>query len=246
MTVPMYLDPAVPDLPFIYVQNPTGGLFPEDDLLVSLTVEREARVHLTTQSATKVYAGPGADARQSTCVRLADGAYAELIPDTLIPHAGARVEQEIAVELGENAAFVACELLAPGRHLERERFAYERVRLTTSVRDLSGAEICVDALELEPSRRSPRARGVLGQHAYLGTLIAVAPHLDVERAATSIDRELATDTSVVAGAGALPKSAGVSVRVLAGRAADARRAVDAAWARLRQELLGAAPPRRRK
>ena len=242
----MYLDPVVPDLPFIYVQNPTGGLFPGDDLRISLDVECDARVHLTTQSATRVYAGPGPDARQLTSVRLARGAYAELVPDTLIPHAGARVEQELSVELADEAALVASELLAPGRHLERERFAYERVRLTTSVRDLRGREVCVDALELEPSRRSPAARGVLGEHAYLGTLFAVAPHLDAERIAAEVDRELASAADVVAGAGVLPGASGISVRVLARRAAEARRAVDAAWAQVRYELIGAPPPRRRK
>lgn len=246
MTVPMYLDPAAPDLPFIYVQNPTGGVFPDDELNVSLDVGRHARVHLTTQSATKVYAGPGAEAHQLTTVRLADGAYAELIPDTLIPHAGARVTQEVAVELGEDAAFVACELLAPGRHLERERFAFSRVRLMTSVRDHRGDELCVDVVELEPQRRSPARRGVLGQHAYLGTLLAVAPGIDAMEVAEALDGLLALDESVVAGAAVLPRASGVGVRVLADRPAVARRALDSAWAHVRRELLGVPPPRRRK
>lgn len=246
MTVPMYLDPALPDLPFIYVQNPTGGLFPDDDLLVSLDVASGARVHLTTQSATKAYAGAGPGARQRTELSLGEGAYAEVMPDALIPHAGASVEQQLTVTLGEGASFVGSDLLAPGRHAKSERFAYQRVRLATAVHDAAGAELCVDALELEPARRRPAARGVLGGYAYLGTFIAAAPHADAERLAARIDEALAAADGVRAGAGVLPREAGVGARVLSARAADARRAIDTAWKIARGELVGAAPPPRRK
>lgn len=256
MTVPLYLDAAAPDLPFIYVQNPTGGLFPDDDLLISLELAPEARVHVTTQAATKAYAGDGPGARQRTRLRLEPGAYAEVIPDTLIPHAGANVDQQLDVELGEGAAVVSTELLGPGRIAVDERFAYERVRLTTAVRELGSAaasgdapassELCVDTLELEPARRSPAARGVLGGRSYLGTFVAVAPHVDAERLAGLIDTELAVDARVSAAAGTLPNGAGVGARVLASKAADARTALDAAWAVARQELLGAPLPVRRK
>ena len=246
MTVPMYLDAAVPDLPFIYVQNPTGGLFPDDDLLISIDVASEARVHVTTQSATKAHAGAGSGARQRIDVQLAAGAYAELIPDTLIPHAGARVDQTVSAQLAEGAAMVASELLAPGRHRQSERFGYERVQLTTAVRDGAGRELFVDTLELEPGRRSPASRGVLGKHAYLGTFTVVAPHVDVERLASLVDSELAVDAHVTGGAGVLPRAAGLGARVLADRAADARRALDAAWAIVRHELIDAPLPPRRK
>ena len=246
MTVPMYLDAAVPELPFIYVQNPAGGLFPDDDLLVSLDVAADACVHLTTQSATKVYAGSGPGARQNTRVVLAPGAYAEVMPDTLIPQADASVEQQLSVELGEGAALVASELLAPGRHHRGERFRYERVRLSTAVREAGGRELCVDALEFEPARRSPSAPGLLGAEAYLGTLLVAAPHLDVERLAAAVDDELAILEEASGGAGTLPSDCGVGVRVIAERPAAARRALDAAWALARRELLGAPLPPRRK
>jgi urease accessory protein len=246
MTVPMYLDDELPDLPFIYVQNPTGGLFPDDDLVVSLDVAEHARVHLTTQSATKAYAGEGPGARQRTQVHLADGAYAELIPDTLIPHAGARVDQELAVNVGEGSTFVSSELLAPGRHPRTERFAYDRIRLATVIRDSAGSELCVDVLEIEPARRSPAVRGVLGDYTYVGTFIAFAPRVDVERLASLVDEALRNDSRVAAGAGVLPGQVGVGARVLAHRAADARVALDAAWALARRELLDAPLPRRRK
>ena len=246
MTVPMYLDAALPDLPFIYVQNPTGGLFPDDDLLLSVDLAAGARVHVTTQSATKAYSGPGPGARQRTKLRLGDGAYAELMPDTLIPHAGASVDQELSIELGDGAAFVGSELVAPGRHPRSERFAYQRVRLSTAVRDGAGREMCVDTVELEPARRSPASRGVLGEHSYLGTFTAVAPHADPERLSRLVDDEMAQDSRVRAGAGLLPGDVGVGARILAGRAADARSAIHAAWAIVRRELLGAALSPQRK
>jgi urease accessory protein len=51
LTRPLYLDPREPNMAFLYVQNPTGGLFEDDDHLVELDARPGARVHLTTQAA---------------------------------------------------------------------------------------------------------------------------------------------------------------------------------------------------
>ena len=36
LTAPLYLDPAQPQMAFVYVQNPTGGMFEGDGLIVSV------------------------------------------------------------------------------------------------------------------------------------------------------------------------------------------------------------------
>ena len=92
----------------------------------------------------------------------------------------------------------------------------------------------------------PSAPGLLGAEAYLGTLLVAAPHLDVERLAAAVDDELAILEEASGGAGTLPSDCGVGVRVIAERPAAARRALDAAWALARRELLGAPLPPRRK
>ncbi len=67
--MPFHLDAAAPDMAFVYVQNPTGGVFAGDRLLTSVTADPGARVHLTTQSATKLYRMEGGEARQELTLR---------------------------------------------------------------------------------------------------------------------------------------------------------------------------------
>ncbi|MGH2870596.1 MAG: urease accessory protein UreD, partial [Solirubrobacteraceae bacterium] len=55
ITTPMYLDPGDRGMAFCYVQNPTGGVFAGDLLVERLVVEPGARLHVTSQSATKLY-----------------------------------------------------------------------------------------------------------------------------------------------------------------------------------------------
>ena len=83
--MPFYLDAADPDMAFVYVQNPTGGVFAGDRLLTSVTADAGARVHLTTQSATKLYRMDGGEARQELRFELAPGAYVENMPDAADP-----------------------------------------------------------------------------------------------------------------------------------------------------------------
>jgi len=66
---------------FVYVQNPTGGVFEGDHLITSVIAQAGARVHLTTQSATKLYRTENAPARQELRFVLGAGAYVEHLPD---------------------------------------------------------------------------------------------------------------------------------------------------------------------
>ena len=87
LTTPLYLDPSQPSMAFLYVQNPTGGLFEDDDHKIALDVRSGALVHLTTQSASKLYRADRGCARQRVTLAVAEGAFAEYVPDPLIPHA---------------------------------------------------------------------------------------------------------------------------------------------------------------
>jgi urease accessory protein len=245
-TMPFHLDPAARDMAFVYVQNPTGGVFGGERLEMSITAGDGARVHVTTQSATKLYrADGGRPAHQALRFALGAGAYVEHIPDPLIPHAGAAYVQSTAVELGEDAIFVAAETIAPGRRARGERFLYDRLEL--SVRASRGQrELCADSLRLEPGRARVDRRGVLGRTDYLVSLIAVAPGRDLERLAASLDVALSIDPSVTGAAGELPNSAGALVRILAPSAVSAERALRSAWTAARLALIGVPPPERRK
>jgi urease accessory protein len=245
MTVPLYLDPADPGMAFVYAQNPTGGVFAGDRLVMSVAAGQGARVHLTTQSATKLYRMDGGEAVQELRFELGPGAYVEHVPDPLIPQAGASFRQRTVVEVAPDAAFVATESIAPGRRAHGERFAYDLLDLRTEARR-AGRVLCVDVLRLEPRRGDPQRAGVLGGREYLVTLLAVAPERDAGALARRLDEALGAEPDVFGAAGELPHGAGAMARVLASAPLDARRALLAAWRVARDELAGLPLPEVRK
>ena len=241
-TMPFYLDPAAPEMAFVYVQNPTGGVFAGDRLLTSIVADAEVRLHLTTQSATKLYRMEGMEARQDQSFALAEGAYVEHLPDALIPQAGARYRQRTKVELAAGSMFVAIETIAPGRRAHGERFAYDLLELTTEF-SLDGRELCAERLRLEPRRGRPDRAGVLGGNDYLVSLFAVAPGSDTTGLAAKIDAALVRFGGA---AGALPNGAGVLARALVPDAHLAEHVRASAWAAAREALLGLPAPVIRK
>jgi urease accessory protein len=241
-TTPFYLDASASDMAFVYVQNPTGGVFAGDRLRTAIAADPGVRVHLTTQSATKLYQMDGIDAHHELCFDLAKDAYVENLPDAVIPQRGARYHQRIEVELARGAMFVTAETLAPGRRAYGERFAYELLDLSTQVcRD--GRELCAERLRLEPARARPDRAGVLGDFDYLVSMLAVAPESDSHALALRIDAAVADHHGA---AGELPNGAGALVRMSVPDAASAERALRAAWRAARMQLLSLPLPERRK
>jgi urease accessory protein len=245
MTVPFHLDAAVADMAFVYVQNPTGGVFGGDRLRTSVVADEGVRVHLTTQSATKLYRMEGDEARLELDFQLGPDAYVEHLPDPLLPQAGSRYRQRTRIELGAGAAFVAAETISPGRRARGERFAYDLLELRTEVRR-DGRELCAETLRLEPARAPLDRAGALGGWDYLVTLFAVAPERDAANLAARLDAALTVERGVLGAAGELPNGVGAFARMLAPDAPAAERALRGAWAVARRVLLGAPLPERRK
>jgi len=178
-------------------------------------------------------------------LKVAAGSFVEYVPDALIPHAGARLDQELTAEVEPGGALIATETVAPGRVAHGELFEYERLSLVTRLSG-GGERLAVDALVLKPGRLDPRRAGLLGGHGYLASLFAVAPAGDSEALATSVTEALAGVPDCVAGAGTLPGELGVLARILAPNGIVVRRALTAAWTAARLALLGSPPPETRK
>jgi urease accessory protein len=242
--VPLYLDPGDPGLAFIYIQNPTGGVFAGDYLDVGVTTEPGARAHVTTQAATKIYRMDGGVARQDLHFDLAADSYVEYLPDPVIPHADARLIQQMTVDLGERAAFVSAEILGPGR-LGREHFEYSRLMLRAQVHR-GGEPVCVDAMDFAPARRPLARHGLYGSWNYLATLLVITPEPGCDHLESRIDAELPREEGVVGAVGALPHRAGVIVRILANTGPAVRHALHRAVSTSRNEIIGCPLPPLRK
>ena len=86
-----------------YILNPGGGYLDGDRYRMNIKVEEQARLTLTTQSATKVYRTPETHAYQETEIFLKKGSILEYIPDPLIAYQHARYKQKNVIHMEKGA-----------------------------------------------------------------------------------------------------------------------------------------------
>jgi urease accessory protein len=245
LTAPLYLDPTLPGMAFVYAQNPSGGIFGGDRLSIEVAAGAGTEVHLTSTAATKAYRSESGDASETVELAVERDAYVEYMPEPLIPQAGSSLRQHVKVDLEEGAAFLMADVVTGGRVARGELFAFDKLERCTTVRR-NRAEVVIDALRIEPARWAPRKRGVLGNHTHLASLIVVAPQAESAGWRQRIFDTTADLPGVLAGASSLPGDAGVLVRILTSSQLSATRSLDVLWRVVRMTLDKGSPPRRRK
>ena len=248
----LYLDQALPDMAFIYLANPTAGVLQGDHLKVRVKVASGAKVHVTTQSATKVFAMPDGSAFQETELTLEKGAYLEYLPDQVIPFRGANFSQKISMTVAPDATLIYREIIAPGRTAREESLAYDCFKSTLSINTIDGFPIYREGFCLAPKSRSPLGRGVLGTGIAptLSTLVVVtgAVRADAlrDRMRDCLKDSLVTNDAITWGISLLPSGGGVGLKILASSVGSVKNALNAAWKEARQLILGVEPPMPRK
>lgn len=96
-----------PDMPTLYIQSCSGGLFEGDDLRCRFSVGPRARAHITTAAATIVHTMEGGTSTFSVEIEAAAGAYLEYLPDPLILFPGASLTNSVRIRLAEGATVLA-------------------------------------------------------------------------------------------------------------------------------------------
>ena len=163
------------------IVNPGGGYLGGDVYDVDIQVQDQARLLLTTQSATKIYRTPGDPAAQHTRIRLGPGASLEYVPDQLIAYRDATYRQQTVVELAGDSSLVMCDVVTPGWSPDGELFRYEEVRLRNEIhRD--GRLLALDNLLIRPGDPAAPLSGMLflEDYSHLGSMLVVDPRVDAE------------------------------------------------------------------
>ena len=252
----LYPDEAVPDMAYVFLANPTGGLLQNDRHRIAVSVGAGARAHVTTQSATKVYTMTGGVAEQRVRLDVASDGYLEYLPDPLIPYRDASLEQEIEIACEPGGALLFSDVITPGRVAMGESFRFRRIsnRLTVLGRD--GRPAYLEAFDLDPRGGDLTGIGVLGfggqqdaDEATARTLGSLLIVFDSPRASSILDRvrrNLEPCPAVRVGASMLPDGNGVGVKMIGQDCAAVQQALTRVWSMARQELLGVDAPALRK
>ncbi|MGG4267859.1 urease accessory protein UreD [Peribacillus simplex] len=155
-----------------YILNPGGGYLDGDRYKIQITLEKQARLTLTTQSATKVYKTPNTHAYQETEIFLKSGCYLEYIPDPLIMYQDARYKQKNVIRMEKGATFLYSDILTPGWSPDGDRFSYNRLQFINEIY-MNDELVAYDHIQLNPAAQNIEKIGFMEGFSHLGSMIVV-------------------------------------------------------------------------
>ncbi|MFI5610362.1 urease accessory protein UreD [Amycolatopsis sp. NPDC051903] len=243
---PIHLDPALPQMAFVYLQQQGDGLVQGDRYRVEVNCAAESAVHLTTQAPTKIFAAIDNYATQLVNLHVGPGAVLEYLPDPVVPFRGSRLFQRTCVTVADDATVILGEVLLPGRVARGETHVYDLFWSELEIRDSAGTVLVADTLRLRPGTLDPRSPGVLGGFDVLASLYVVSRRAKPSDLVDLLRSGLAKAPDVLCGVTELPEGRGASVRILGATSAAVQAAVRHAWERVRLAVLSAPVPDLRK
>ncbi|MBP2000056.1 urease accessory protein [Paenibacillus shirakamiensis] len=196
-----------------YILNPGGGYLDGDRYQMKIALREQARLTLTTQSATKIYKTPTNPAYQETEITLKKGSYLEYITDPLIGYARARYKQKTVVKMETGATFLYSDIITSGWSPEGAKFSYDLLQLITEIY-IEDELVMYDHIKLNPTSQTMNSLGFMEGYSHLGSMVVVgeqASHELLDQLYQAI-REDTTEYKV--GLSFLPV-AGIIIRILA-------------------------------
>ena len=240
----LYCDEAMPDLAHVFLITTTGCLLQGDRMALDIALQRGARAHVTTQSATKIHSMDANYAAQTQTIMLADGAYLEFLPDPIIPHRRARFVSDTRIKVAPSATLLYAEIIQPGRkhHHPEECFGAAVVSMALDVARPDGSTLFAEKLLIEPQRYAMRQTGVMGPFDVFGNALLCTPKETADRIWQRIGADVDLANGVAFGACRLPNDAGLLFKVLGRETAPVKAKVREFWSVVREEVTGACLP----
>ncbi|MFD0825587.1 urease accessory protein UreD [Neobacillus sp. M.A.Huq-85] len=167
---PVYHDES--GQPCYYLLNPGGGYLDGDRYKMKISLEKNARVTMTTQSATKVYKTPKNHAYQEAEFLLEAGSYLEYIPDPLIAYQHAKYKQKNVIRMDKTATLLYSDIITPGWSPEGEQFSYETIQLLNEIY-MDDELVVYDHIKLNPGQQNLRGLGFMEGFSHLGSMIVI-------------------------------------------------------------------------
>ncbi|MBE1553269.1 urease accessory protein UreD [Sporosarcina limicola] len=196
-----------------YILNPGGGYLDGDRYRIQLTLDKQTKLTLTTQSATKIYKTPKSLAYQETEIDLKEGSYLEYIPDPIIGYRDACYKQKTVIRMKKGAKLLFSDIITPGWSPDGDRFSYNMLQLINEIY-MENELVVYDHIKLSPATQNMDALGYMEGFSHLGSMIVIGEETDPEL----IDRlyqAIHKDTKEFKVGLSLLPTAGFTLRVLA-------------------------------
>ncbi|MBD7968313.1 urease accessory protein UreD [Paenibacillus gallinarum] len=239
---PIYHDQS--GQPCYYILNPGGGYLDGDRYQMKVSLAEQARMTLTTQSATKIYKTPNTPAYQETEFILKKGSYLEYITDPLIGYQDAKYVQKTVVRMEKGSTFLYSDIITSGWSPEGAQFSYDLLQLMTEVY-IDDELALYDHIKLNPSSQNIASLGYMEGFTHLGSMMLIGDQADNEL----LDRlyhAIHEDTKEYnIGLSLLPVT-GILIRILANSTQTIERIQTECHRVISQELFNSSPSFLRK
>ncbi|GGH21351.1 urease accessory protein UreD [Paenibacillus segetis] len=160
-----------------YILNPGGGYLDGDRYQMKISLKEQARLTLTTLSATKIYKTPNQPAYQETEITLKKGSYLEYITDPLIGYQDARYKQKTVIRMEKGATFLYSDMITSGWSPEGTPFSFNLLQLFTEIY-LDDELVAYDHIKLNPVIHHMAAIGFMEEYSHLGSMIVVGEQVN--------------------------------------------------------------------
>jgi urease accessory protein len=238
----MYLEETLPDMAYVYIVSPSGGILQGDRYLIDITLGNNTFAHVTTQGATRIYKMDKNYASQTVNIKVEEGSLLEYIPDQIIPFRNSRFYQEVNLNVHDNATMIYSEVIVPGRVASGEEFEYDICYIKTVGRNHLGRPRFIDTVKLEPKNENLRAEGILGNFTVVGTIYVVTKESYVKDLQYEISERikgLEVKGKISGGTSILPARQGIIIRILGNSAEDVKKIIFDVVGIARKQIVGA-------
>lgn len=160
-----------------YLMNPGGGYIDGDSYKISIVLEKDAEVLLTTQSSTKIYKTRSKPAIQEMDIHLKKGSLLEYLPDPVIAYEGSRFKQKMIVRMEQGASLICSDIFTPGWAPDGTLFRYDLLQSKMEVY-LERQIVLFDHVKLEPDE-DITGFGYMEGYTHFGTMIVMDERMNM-------------------------------------------------------------------
>ena len=242
----LYLENSLPEMAYLFVVSPSGGILQGDRYRTDLLLKNNAKAHITTQGATRVYSMDSNSASQIVNITVGENCYLEYIPDQIIPYKNSRYYQKVNLKVHENSTLIYSEILTPGRVAMGESFEYDICYLRTHCKNQDKKIRFLENTKIEPKKQRLKDFGILGEYNSVGTVYILTRKENVADLENSINMAIRNIDGVSVGTSLLPENSGIIIRILGNKTDNIFEVIFKTLEISRRKILGASFSKTRK
>lgn len=224
ITLPSYDDAWANSLNAMQMSS-SPGVLAGDVLDIDISLAKSTALSLNTQAFTRVQAmNEGESAMQTTHISLAENSRLFYLPHPLVLHKDSAFKQQTQIEMGEQSELIYGEIVAIGRVLNDERFAFRQfsshLKIYALQNDGKKQPLVSDCIQWLPSKMNLTAISQMENYSHQGSLTYLnlaKNNAEIKQQVQALQQQFMEEQGLLIGISQLNEY-GLMVRILGCRA----------------------------